>query len=55
MTEDEMNGVIEQVKAAWRGVPKIGPTRVRGVIAEVCDCCDQPTDSDAHIYHCRKE
>jgi hypothetical protein len=27
--------------------------RIKGVIAEVCDVCAYPTDSDQHVNHCR--
>ena len=29
------------------------PRRERGVVVEECSCCGKPTDSDAHINHCR--
>lgn len=27
--------------------------RVKGVVAESCDCCGQAVDSDQHINHCK--
>ena len=29
------------------------PYRVRGTIAEVCDVCAYPVESDQHLNHCR--
>jgi hypothetical protein len=28
--------------------------RMRGVIAEVCDVCGYPVESDQHLNHCRE-
>jgi hypothetical protein len=29
------------------------PRRIAGVIAEVCDTCSYPVESDQHVKHCR--
>ncbi len=32
--------------------PQPTPRREHGVIAEICDVCGNPVDSDAHVNHC---
>jgi len=44
--------LLEQRQREQAGEPPATPKRIKGV-AECCDCCGMPLDSDAHVWHCQ--